>query len=273
MTELVVAETNKRIMKHVQDVNTFFTDPANRQHYKGLVDLFASDVPWGTQEDIDVDPLWNQSTVKACVAGMREMANTNSVVVIAVGTLVGQSLWTSELSSGGWTVEIEPRVIQLDKKATNRKFHACKKRQGVLVMHHYAWVVAYRGYKNIHAIGGKSFGFFDTSAKLMSSVLSGCPTIEPTDRLLDENGFPCRLAEKHLGVIAEQIARFTPNCGEGATVMDFCSGTGSVALAGLYMNGKCAILNDKDEKLMDCAMARLRGFVYGLMQSSLWANT
>ena len=46
-------------------------------------------------------------------------------------------------------------------------------------MHHDAWVVAYRGYKNIHAIGGKSFGFFDTSAKLMSSVLSGCPTIEP----------------------------------------------------------------------------------------------
>ena len=139
-------------------------------------------------------------------------------------------------------------------------------------MHHYAWVFGWRGYKNIHAIGGKSFGFFDTSAKLMSSVLSGCPTIEPTDRLLDENGYPCRLAEKHLGVIAEQIARFTPNCGEGATVMDFCSGTGSAALAGLYMNVKFTILNDKDEKLMDCAMARLRGFVYGLMQSSLWAG-
>ena len=103
----------------------------------------------GAQEDIDVDPLWNPSTVKACAAGMREMANTNSVVVIAVGTLAGQFLWTSELSSGGWTVEIEPRVVQLDKEAANRKFHACKKRKGVLVMQHYAWVVAYRGYKNI----------------------------------------------------------------------------------------------------------------------------
>ena len=30
-----------------------------------------------------------------------------------------------------------------------------------------------------------------------------------TDRLLDENGYSCRLAEKHLGVIVEQIARFT----------------------------------------------------------------
>ena len=66
-------------------------------------------------------------------------------------------------------------------------------------MQHYAWVVAYRGYKNIHALGGKSFGFFDTSAKLMSSVLSGCPTIEPTDRLLDENGYPCRLAGCYRG--------------------------------------------------------------------------
>ena len=70
----------------------------------------------------------------------------------------------------------------------------------------------------------------------------------------------------------EQIARFTPDCGTDATVMDFCSGTGSAALAGLYMNVKCTILNDKDGKLMDCAMARLRGFVYRLMQSSLWAD-
>ena len=62
---------------------------------------------------------------------------------------------------GGWKVETEPRVVQLDKKGASRKFHACKKRTGMLVMQHYAWVVGWRGYKNIHAIGGKSFGLFD----------------------------------------------------------------------------------------------------------------
>ena len=104
---------------------------------------------------------------------------------------------------------------------------------------------------------------------LKSTVLTENPSIPATYRLVDQDGHPLNPYEKHMGEIIEQLTRFIDR---DAFVLDFCCGTGSAALACLYLNQRFILCNDRDQDQVTHAETRAKAYLWAIMQSRMWAS-
>ena len=70
----------------LSDMNQFFTDQKNIDKYRGEVDGFLSDLPYGNQkENHGQDPSLSETTVTACGNGMFTMGTDAAVAVLGCG--------------------------------------------------------------------------------------------------------------------------------------------------------------------------------------------
>ena len=136
---------------------------------------------------------------------------------------------------------------------------------------HY-WLVCYKGYDDgvFPWDERHPFGFMDTTVStLTSTVLTENPQIPATYRLCDQTGHQMNPYEKHMGEVIEQLTRFIDR---DAFVLDFCCGTGSAALACLYLNQRFILCNDRDEDQVTHAETRAKAYLWAVMQSKMWAS-
>ena len=175
----------------------------------------------------------------------------------------------------GWTTEADARVVVNSKKQIKSKtalLTAKRKKNKIhTIAHCHYWLVCYKGYDNgvFPWADRRQFGFMDTAVStLKSTVLTENPSIPATYRLVDQEGHPLNPYEKHMGEIIEQLTRFIDR---DAFVLDFCCGTGSAALACLYLNQRFILCNDRDQDQVTHAETRAKAYLWAIMQSRIWA--
>jgi hypothetical protein len=173
------------------------------------------------------------------------------------------------MQSAGWKVESDARSVinavgAMKAKAAFLTPMRKKSSISVVTNNHY-WLVCYKG--TFDATNARPFGMLDKTATLKSTALLGCPVIPSLYRLVDEKGEVINPYEKHMSEAIEQLARFMPTEG---TLLDFCAGTCSAGLASLYMNQRHIVLVDRDANVLRYAEARLRAYLWAMMQSPLY---
>jgi len=176
----------------------------------------------------------------------------------------------------GWITEDDARVVINSKKQIRAKTALLtarrKKNQIHTIANSHYWLVCYKGYDNgvFPWADRHQFGFMDTAvSSLKSTVLTENPSIPATHRLVDQDGHPLNPYEKHMGEIIEQLTRFIDR---DAFVLDFCCGTGSAALACLYLNQRFILCNDRDQDQVTHAETRAKAYLWAVMQSKMWAS-
>ena len=237
--------------------------------------LITADLPYGTQQKDHVrDPVLTDSQCDTVAAGTHKVAADRCVTVLGCGTADQVAQWKKAMTGAGWNTENDARVVIHTKSHARQKtgYHTMNRRKNTIstIANCHYWLVCYKGYDNgVFPWDERfAFGFMDTAMSgLKSTVLTENPAIPPHYRLVDKFGSPLNPYEKHLGEVVEQLTRFTDR---DAMVLDFCSGTGSAALACLYMNQRFVVCNDRDKEQVKHAEARAKAYLSAMMSSKMW---
>jgi len=248
-----------------------------QETYENKFGLITADLPYGTQQQDHVrDPVLSDSQCDTVAAGVHKAAADQCVAVLGCGTAEQVAQWKKAMTGAGWRQEPDARVIINTKSHVRQKtgYHTRNRKKNTIstIANCHYWLVCYKGYDNgVFPWDQRfAFGFMDTAMSgLKSTVLTENPSIPPHYRLVDKFGSPLNPYEKHLGEIVEQLTRFTDR---NAMVLDFCSGTGSAALACLYLNQRFIVCNDRDKDQTEHAETRAKAYLSAMMQSNMWES-
>jgi hypothetical protein len=233
---------------------------------KGKMHLVFGDVPFGvlpTKPSYDVQ--FTEKQIGVILDGCKKVCHIEGTIVIRLGEYQ-KDTWRDVATQKGLWCEPMFRIIQYKPKWQCRKHYS-----------NYAYFSTTGAvyYLIIHKrppFGAMKKSWFESkvlfgahtplSKNTQSQIWSDNPHVSNAFKLLDDQERVLRVPENHIKEMCELIQRYCPPSGQ---VLDFCSGTGTTALAAMHLNRKCHI-NDRDEDCMAYAISRCKHFLLWLYE-------